>query len=104
MAIRVIYFVKTTFNHICDYSSDTKRRKTEASVQSMKAWDPDISKPFLEEAVRLDPRALSCGMQGFIILHSLMSLASNATPLSSCIHVCEAPTYYGMMAASFCPE
>ena len=84
-----------------NFSPDVKKKKM--PFQSAE-WDSENAIQFLREACAYNPRTLSCGMQGFIILHSLMSITSKEESLSAHIHTCEAPTYYGIMAASFTPN
>jgi hypothetical protein len=54
------------------------------------------------EAVRVDVTALSCGMKGFVMLHGLLAdYVDRGATFKSELFVRSAPTYYGMLAATF---
>lgn len=65
-------------------------------------WNPDMARAWLDKAGRLQPSAYSCGLVGFIALHTLLGCqhqqGRHVTPR---VVTCQAPTYYGMMAAVF---
>ncbi len=88
-----------------DATPAKKRKRTpEERILPLSAnekWLPRYARPHLQDAARLNPECLSCGMGGFIVLHSLLTNAGKKKIISSTIHCSEAPSYYGMMAASF---
>ncbi len=70
-------------------------------LSSNEKWLPRYARPHLHDAARLNPETLSSGIGGFIVLHSLLAIAGVHKNISSTIHCAEAPSYFGMMAASF---
>jgi len=71
------------------------------------AWASTMQgKPLLEDAARIVDQALSCGYSGLVMLHGLLTRATETgqvawqSKLYSNFH----PTYYGMMVATFLPK
>jgi aromatic ring-opening dioxygenase LigB subunit len=70
--------------------------------------------PLLEVAASLEAGALSCGFTGLVLLHGILAKAAQTVQKSessgdselkwtATMYVDAAPTYYGMMVASFFP-
>ena len=67
-----------------------------------RGWSPTVALEHLNAAVKLEPSALSCGMKGILVLHGLLAeFSQNGVRFHPHIAVRKAPTYYGMMAATF---
>jgi len=67
-----------------------------------RGWDSAAALQHLDMAVKLELSALSCIMKGLIVLHGLMMECSqNGIHFQPHMAVRKAPTYYGMMAATF---
>jgi len=65
-------------------------------------WNPDLAMPFLRRAAELDPRALSCGIKGFVVLHGLLAeFIRGGSKFKPHLKDRSVPTYYGMLAATF---
>jgi aromatic ring-opening dioxygenase LigB subunit len=56
----------------------------------------------LDEARLLQPRAMSCGYTGLVLLHGILNGNENWPPVDNGhVYVNRNATYYGMMAATF---
>ncbi|XP_078691410.1 uncharacterized protein LOC144921881 [Branchiostoma floridae x Branchiostoma belcheri] len=65
-------------------------------------WDPVVSEQWLKRADELHPKALSCGIGGFWVLHAMLySQVERGVSFSHRFLAREAPTYYGMMVTLF---
>ncbi|KAI8489082.1 hypothetical protein Bbelb_333060 [Branchiostoma belcheri] len=65
-------------------------------------WDPVVSEQWLKRADELHPKALSCGIGGFWMLHAMLySQVERGVSFSHKFLAREAPTYYGMMVTLF---
>jgi len=65
-------------------------------------WDPVAAMPYLVDAVGLEPTALSCGMKGFVMLHGFLAdYVDRGATFKPQLWARSAPTYYGMLAATF---
>jgi len=65
-------------------------------------WNSTAAAQHLETAAKLEPSALSCAMKGLIVLHGLLTeFSQNGIFFRAQIAVQKAPTYFGMMAATF---
>ena len=65
-------------------------------------WDITLAPAWLDQAIELQPEALSCGIGGFIVLHGILSQCDKK--IHSQVFGRFAPTYYGMIAVAFCLE
>eukprot|EP00977_Amphora_coffeiformis_P005867 scaffold1230_cov166-Amphora_coffeaeformis.AAC.10 len=57
------------------------------------------AKALLQHATKLQPRALSCGYTGMVLLHGILCGQRHAANWDSVVFVNQNVTYYGMMAA-----
>jgi aromatic ring-opening dioxygenase LigB subunit len=77
------------------------------AATSTACCSPESSTALLEQAKRLQPRALSCGFTGYVLWQGMMcasSFSSNiAQKYESQVFANHNVTYYGMMAAIFAP-
>ncbi|XP_066291853.1 uncharacterized protein [Branchiostoma lanceolatum] len=65
-------------------------------------WDPVVAEQWLKRANELHPKALSCGIGGFWVLHAMLySQIERGVSFSHKFLAREAPTYYGMMVTLF---
>ena len=67
------------------------------------SWNPNEALPHLTTCFRLQAAALPCGLQGFAALHAFLQqhITKTKQDISVTLNCVHAPTYYGMMAASF---
>ena len=62
-------------------------------------WNITVAKEWLQQAVTLQSKALSCGIGGFVVLQGILSRCN--APIHSQVLGRFAPTYYGMAAIVF---
>ena len=67
------------------------------------AFHPNkLSASLMSEAKYLQPRAMSCGFTGLVLLHGILCSNDNWPPVDDGrVYVSRNATYYGMMAATF---
>ena len=67
-----------------------------------KDWNAAKGLPWILKAHQLNPEASSCGLVGTTLLHAVLDEVTKAgRKVEAKQIVCEAPTYYSMMAATF---
>ncbi|XP_078609570.1 uncharacterized protein LOC144880947 [Branchiostoma floridae x Branchiostoma japonicum] len=77
----------------------TSAAEVEASEET---WDPVVAEQWLKRASELHPKALSCGIGGFWVLHAMLySQVERGVSFTHKFLAREAPTYYGMMVTLF---
>ena len=72
---------------------------TQLSSDDCPMWDITVAQQWLNQAVTLQPEALSCGIGGFVVLHGILSHCRKR--IHSQVLGRFAPTYYGMIAIVF---
>ena len=71
-------------------------------METEEFWSADDALPWLQKAADLQSTGYSCGLVGFIMLHALLQCQGQSdVKVKANVVACEAPTYYGMMAATF---
>ena len=69
--------------------------------EEARIWDKKMAPAWLDQAIELQPEALSCGIGGFIVLHAILS--DSDKEIHSQVFGRFAPTYYGMISVIFSP-
>ena len=67
-----------------------------------KDWNAAQGLPWILKAHELNPEACSCGLVGMTLLHAVLEeVTRTGKKINGKQIVCEAPTYYSMMVATF---